>query len=134
MRTARRIDAIFRQHQALDRLSVHDVRFDDLLDVVRRDAPVPDGIGIHHHRRSVFTLIEAARHIGAHAFLESAQRKFLFEEELQLGLTGRITAAALVPGLPLVAADEQMLFKLGHALNFTGFGLGRRTKHGQRTG
>jgi hypothetical protein len=39
-----------------------------------------------------------------------------------------------VPGLPLVAADEQMLFKLGHALNFTGFGLGRRTKHVQRTG
>jgi hypothetical protein len=65
----------------------------------------------------VFALIEASGHICPHSFLKSTQSEFLFEEELQLGLAGGIAATTRMSSFALIAADEEMLFELGHRFN-----------------
>jgi hypothetical protein len=67
----------------------------------------------------VFTLIEAPRHVGSHALLESSQRELLLEKKLQLSLAAWIAAAARVSRLALVAADEQVFLELGHIAQCT---------------
>jgi hypothetical protein len=111
------VEALVGYQEALDGLAVHDVRVDDLFHIVRRNASIPNTIGINDYCRAVLALIEASRHVGAHSFLESAQRQLLFEEKLQLGLALGIAAPARMSRISLVAADEQMLFELGHEFN-----------------
>ena len=120
------VEALVGKDETLDRLSVHDVGFDDFVDVVRGDAAVPDLIGIHDDCWAVLALVKAARHVGAHAFLKSAQSQFLLEQVLQLGLTRGVAAAARMARLAPVAADEKMLFKLGHSYTLQETGLGAR--------
>jgi hypothetical protein len=117
MRATGGVDAFFGKHEAFYRPAVHDVGFDNFFNVRGGDAAVPDGIGIHHDRGPVFALIETARHIRAHSFLEPAESEFLLEEELKLGLARGIAAAARVSWLALIAADEKMLLELGHDFN-----------------
>lgn len=126
MRTAGSIDAFLREHEPLNRVTVHDVRFDDLFDIVSGDSSIPNRIRIDDHSGPVLALIEATGHIGTHPLFESSQRELLLEEELQAGLARRIAAAARMSGFPLIAADEKVLLELGHGTQFTGFG--------QRTG
>jgi hypothetical protein len=114
---AGRIEAIFRNKQAPDRLAVHDVGFDDLLYIRGGDAAVPDTVRINDHRRPMFALIEASGHIRPHSLLESAQGEFLFEEELKLGLARWVAATARMSGFALIAADEEMFLELGHGFN-----------------
>lgn len=121
MRAAGTIQALVGQQQALNGLSVHDVGLDDFVDIVRGNAAVPNLIGINDDGRTVLALVEASGHVGAHAFLEAAEGKFLLEEELELSLAGGIAAAAGMASLALIAADEEMLFELGHESQCTGF-------------
>src|SRR6266849_2401396 len=44
--------------QALDGLSAHDVRVEDLLEIGLLDTVVPDVLGIHHEHRAVAALRE----------------------------------------------------------------------------
>src|SRR5437899_2271175 len=71
VRTSRSVDALFRQHQPLHRLSIHDMRLDDLVHIVRGHAPIPHRIGIDHDSGSVFTLVQTSRHVGTNSLLES---------------------------------------------------------------
>jgi hypothetical protein len=121
VRTTGGIEAFVGKDQTLDGFAVHDVGFDDLVDIGGGDASVPDAIGIDDDGGSVLALVEASRHIGAHAFFETAQREFLLEEELQLGLARGIAAAARMSGFALIAANEEMLLELGHELNVQDF-------------
>ena len=95
------------------------MRFDDLLDIGEGDPSIPDPIGIYHDGGPVFALIEAPRHVGSHALLESSQRELLLEKKLQLSLAGWIAAAARMSRLALVAADEQVFLELGHIAQCT---------------
>jgi hypothetical protein len=117
VRTTGGVEAFVGNEEALDGPSVDDVRLDDLVDIVGGDAAVPDRVRINDDGGAVFALVETSGHVGAHALSESAESQFLFEEELQLGLACRITAAARVPGIALIAANEQVLLKLGHSIN-----------------
>jgi hypothetical protein len=54
------IQAALGQHQALDWFATDDVGFDDLVDVGLGKVSIPDGIGIDHEIRAVFTLIKTA--------------------------------------------------------------------------
>jgi len=65
MRTALRIDALLRQPQPLHRPSAHQVLIHYLLRVRRLHMPVPNSIGINHHHRPVFALIQAAGFVHA---------------------------------------------------------------------
>lgn len=121
MRTTGSVEALVGYEEALDGLAVHDVRVDDLFHIVRRNASIPNTVGINDYRRAVLALIEAARHIGAHSLLEATQRQFLFEEKLQLGLALGIAAPARMSSLALIAADEQMLLELGHEFTVQDF-------------
>ena len=126
MRTTGRIDAFVRQHEAFYRPAIHDVGIDDLLDVSGRDPSIPDTFGINHHGGTVFALIETPRHIGAHPFLESAESEFLLEKKLQLGLARGIATTTRMSWLALIAADEQVPFKLGHNFNVQEFAAWER--------
>jgi len=99
------------------------VGLNDLFDVVGGDTAVPDGIGIDDNGGAVLALVEASGHVGAHALFESAESEFLLEEILKLGLASGIAAAARMAGLALIAANEQVLFKLGHDFNVQDFGV-----------
>ena len=124
MRTTGGINALFRQHEALYRPAIHNVGINDLLDVAGRDPSIPDAFGINHHGGTVFALVQTTRHIGAHPFLESAQRKLLLEKKLQLRLARGIAATARMSRLSLIAADKQMPFELRHDFNVQDFGRG----------
>jgi hypothetical protein len=76
----------------------------------------------------VFALIEAPRHVGSHALLESSQRELLLEKKLQLSLASWIAATARMSRLALVAADEQVFLELGHIAQCTR----KAHKEGQR--
>jgi hypothetical protein len=62
----------------------------------------------------VFALIEASRHVGAHALFQSAQGQLLLELKLQLGLCLGIAATPRMARITLVAADEQVSLEFGH--------------------
>jgi hypothetical protein len=118
------VDAFFRKHEAFYRPAVHDVGFDNLFDIRGGNATVPDAFRINHDCGPVFALVETARHVRAHSFLESTERKFLLEEELELGLARGIAATARMSWLALIAADEKMLLELGHVFNVQDFRQG----------
>ena len=73
---------------------------------------IPDRVGINDDGGTMLALVEASRHVGAHAFLQSAQGQFLLELKLQLSLRLGIAAAARMARITLVAADEQMPFRI----------------------
>ena len=89
---------------------------DDLGHVGERDAAVPDGLGIDHHRRAVLALIEAPGAIGAYAPLQAALGDRLLEGLVERLGAGRIAAAARMAVLAAVAADEDVPLERGHAV------------------
>jgi len=117
------IEAVVSNPKSLHRLAVHNVRFDDLLNIGGRHLPIPHAVGIHDYGRSMLALIQASGHVGAHALPEPAQCELLLKEILQLGLALGITAAPRMTCFALVAADEKVLLELGHELNVQDFGL-----------
>lgn len=70
MRATGGVNTFFGKHEAFYRPTVHDVRFDNLLDIRGGNAAIPDTVRINHDCGPVFALIETARHIRAHSFLE----------------------------------------------------------------
>ncbi len=111
-----RVQAFIRNQQAFYRTSSDDVAIDDLADVGGGDASVPDGFRINDYGWPVLALIEASGLVGTDGPLNSPLGKFLLKEFLEARLSFRIAAAARVLGRALVAADEDMLFELGHAV------------------
>ena len=101
--------------EALDRPAVHDVGFDDFVDVFGLDASVPDCFGVDDHRRAQFALIEATGFVGAD-ILQSALRQLGLEEALQFALAGGIAASARVACFALIHADKNVLVEFGHDL------------------
>jgi hypothetical protein len=92
------------------------VGVNDFVDVSLGDVSVPNGLGIDNEVRAVFALIETARLVGAHFAFEAAFREFLFEKFLQFRLATGIATSARISRRALVAAYEDMFFKLGHVV------------------
>jgi len=68
-----RVDALIRQPEALHRPSAHQVLLHKLCGVCRLHVAIPDSFGIHHHRWSMFALVEAAGFVDAHGRAESSR-------------------------------------------------------------
>jgi len=58
MRTARRIDALLRQHQPLNKPTMHQMLRDNLVHILRRHMAIPDRLRIHHHGRPMLALVQ----------------------------------------------------------------------------
>lgn len=114
MFTRGRIEAAIGQHQALHGFAPDDVRFDDFIDVGLGNVSVPDSLGIDHKIWAVFALIEAAGLVSSYSALKSAFRESLLEKFLQFRLPSGIAASSRISRRALVAAYEDVLFKLGH--------------------
>jgi hypothetical protein len=127
--TTRSVDALFGKQEALDRLAVHEVGFDDLLNIVSRDSSIPDRVRINDYSWAVFALVQASGHIRTYSLLETSQREFVFEEELQLGLARGVAATARMSCLPLIAADKKMLLELRHSSNLQDLVVRRGPAH-----
>jgi len=117
----RRVQAVVGNQEALYRFAIDDVGLNDFVDVRGGHVAIPDRFGVHDNGGAVLTLVEASRHIGAHALFQSAQGQLLLELKLQLGLCLGIAAPARMARIALVAADEQMLLELGHEFNLQDF-------------
>ena len=70
MRATGGVNTFFGKHEAFYRPTVHNVRFDNFLDIRGGNAAIPDAVRINHDGGPVFALIETAGHIRAHSFLE----------------------------------------------------------------
>jgi hypothetical protein len=108
------IDAAVGQAKVLNRTIALDVRRNDLEYVGNLYVSVPDGIGIHHHRRTVLALIEAAGLVGANAVFQSTKRQLGLEGLLKLSRAGRVAASASMSRRALVAAYEYVFCEFSH--------------------
>jgi hypothetical protein len=66
MHAALRIQAIIRNPQPFHRAPANQVLAHDLGRILRLHIPVPDRLRVHHHHRTVFTLVQASGLIDAH--------------------------------------------------------------------
>ena len=125
-----RVDAGIAQPQPLYWLASHDVRIDDFIHVGQRHPAIPHPIGIDHQVRTVLALVQAPRLIRPYPAFQSAFRQFLLEQFLQLCSCRWVAASSRMSCRPLVPADENMLFKLGHGNNVQDGGIlpGHRAK------
>jgi hypothetical protein len=90
------------------------VRIDNFIHISRRNAPVPDVIGINHDVRAVLALIKASGFVGSNGRLQPALPKFLLEEFLQSRLGLGIAAATRVPIRALIGTDKNVMRESGH--------------------
>jgi hypothetical protein len=111
MRAGWRVQAIIIERQPGHGSLIYNVRFDDLRDVFRLHAPIPDPFGIDDYCRAVLTLVKASGFIGSYGPFQSTARQFLFKGQLQAALTFRITAPARIAGGTLIGADKYMMFE-----------------------
>jgi hypothetical protein len=118
-----RVYAGFAQHQALNRFASNNVRVDDFIHIGGRDSTVPDGFRINHQVRTMLALVQAARLIRPDSSLQPAFRQFLFKQFLQLRFPLRIAAASRMTRRPLIPANENVLFELGHENNVQDGGI-----------
>jgi hypothetical protein len=90
------------------------MRFDDLCDVFRLHAPIPDPLGVDDYCWAVFTLVKAPRSISSYDFFQPAERQLFFESQLQGADPLRITAPTRIVGRTLIGTDKYMMYKLRH--------------------
>lgn len=130
MRATGGVQAGIGNDEPLDRLAAKDVGFDDLVDIGSGDPAVPDGVGIDHDVRAVLALVEAPRLVRADFVLKTQGGKLLLEGQLQLGLAGRVAAAAGMAFRTLIAANEDVSLELRHISNLQHPGWMRRAAAG----
>jgi hypothetical protein len=111
--SVRGVQDIVGDAQAFYRFAIHNVRFDDFVDVVGAHAAIKNAFRIDSDSRAELALIKAAGLIGAHE-LDTAPRKFHFEETLQFALSSGIAATARVTGLTLIHANKNVFPELCH--------------------
>jgi len=75
---------------------------------------VPHGLGIHDDGGAVFALVETTGFVGTHLGPESALSQLSLKNALQFGTSGGVATAARMSFGALIAADEDVLYELGH--------------------
>jgi hypothetical protein len=84
MRAGFRVDTGFRQAEALDRTTQHEMFLNDLIDVARVNVAVPHGFGIDNDHRPVFALIETAGLLARILFFSPASSMASLKAALRL--------------------------------------------------
>lgn len=122
--------------EALDGDTVDKMGFNDFLDVVHRDAAVPDFVGIDNHRGTEFAGVEAAAFIGAMREEKTALLQFLIEFRADSFRIAARAASAWMTFVAKIFADKQVPFVARHCmLTFLVFmnASPRRPMHGAAT-
>lgn len=122
MRARFRVQAFIGEAETAYWLSIDDVGFDDFVDVGFGDVSVPDSFRIDDEIRAMFTLIKTSGLVGADASLQTSCGEFLLEQFLQARFGLRIAASARMACRALVAANEYVVFELGHQATVTSAG------------
>ena len=105
-----------RNDQPLDGTAADNVRFDDLVDIGRRDVAIPHRLRIDYDCGAKLALIEASGFVGSDRGLDPALGELYFEQAMKLAGAGRITAPARVPLGPLVYTYENVSLESWHEL------------------
>jgi len=106
MGTALGVHAGIVQPQPFDRPAANQVLCDDLFSVLRLHVPIPDSLWIHHHRRAMLALVQAARFVDAHRAARTGEAGG-FRKLLQL--RDQFTLAVAGAGTPRSALGTNIL-------------------------
>jgi hypothetical protein len=115
MRAALRIQARIGQPQTLHRTAMQQVLLDDLPHVPGMHKPVPDGIRIHHHHRTMFALVQAPQLVRPDLPLQPSLLDRVLERSLQLSATLVGATWARCTLVAFIGADEQVMLELRHS-------------------
>jgi hypothetical protein len=110
------VHALIGQAKALDGPAAEDVALHDFVHIGLRHTAVPHGIRVDDNGRTVLALVQTTRFVGADTLAQSALGQRLLEGFLQVIVRIRIAAAPRMARLPLIAADEDVTGKWGHAM------------------
>jgi hypothetical protein len=113
MRAALRVHALVGKAQPLDWLPAYQVLAHNFFSVFGLHVSVPDGVGIHHHRGPVLTLVQAAGLVDAHLRAQSGLARKLLQPCVQLALSIAGTRRPRRIGGPRVVTDKNVAFKWG---------------------
>ncbi len=115
MRAALRIHAAIGQAQSFHGPSTQQVFGNNFLGILRFHVAVPYSIRIHHDRRAVFTLVQAAGLVDAHLSAEPGLARKLLQPGVQAaGAIGGTRGARRI-GRADVVADKNVTFKRGQS-------------------
>jgi hypothetical protein len=114
------VDALVGKTQTLNGPAAHQMLLHDLRGISGLHMAVPDGVGVNHHRRPVFALVQTEGLVDAHGGAETGR----FRKLLQLGMefafsVGSAGRAGRIGGTDVVA-DKNMTFKRGQAVFLLG--------------
>jgi hypothetical protein len=125
VRTGFGVDALISQAQPLHRPAADQVLLYDLRRIFGLDVPVPNRLGIHHHRRPVFALVKAPGLVDPNLAGKAGFLGQLLQLRVQLALSiGRAGGTRRIRGARIVA-DKNVVFKNWQAmiLRSCGFAL-----------
>src|SRR5579859_1730278 len=108
------VEARIRQPEALDRSAADNMRLDDFVHVSLGDMSVPDRVWVDHKVWPMLALIETPGLVGTHFAFQSALGQFLLKQLLQPRFRLGIAASSRMSRRPLVPANEDVFFELGH--------------------
>lgn len=114
MRAVLGIEAAFGQSQTFYGTAVDEVLGDDLVHVLELDKAIPDGLGIDHHHRAMFTLIKTSRLVGTDKMLQARVFDGIFEGGFDLLRSMRKAAGTGRGFIALVGANKEMVFEFRH--------------------
>jgi hypothetical protein len=100
--------------QSLDHTAVDQMLLHNLIHVFLIDVGVPDFFGVDHHYRAFVAAVEATGHVDAHFALAGEFQRFDFILGVIAYLARAMVIAAVRTGVALVAAKENMPFKITH--------------------
>jgi len=131
VRAAVGVDAGVGKAKAFDGTAVDEVLLHDLFGVAGFGETVPDGFGINDEDGAVLALVEAAGFIDADAVLETGGFDGVLEGAAKLFSVAEGAAGAGV-FVPLVEADEEVVFEEWHEELDAGDGVWRCEGFGER--
>ena len=117
MRTVLGIYARISQPQPFHRPSTHQVLGHDLFRVFRRHMPVPDRVGVHHNRRPVLALVQAAGLVNAHFCAQPGLARKLLQPRVQRTRSVACARRTRRIGGASVVTNKNVAFKWGQAEN-----------------
>lgn len=129
MRTTCRINAGIRQNQPFDGFAAQNVRFDDLVDIGHRDAPIPHRVGINDQVGPMFALVQTAGFIRSDPMFQATIGQLLLEYPLQFASPSRITGWAGTAFGTLVNTDKDVLLELRHREDLIRMAVGGEGPH-----
>jgi hypothetical protein len=105
------IDAFIGEPEPLHWTPVDQVLPHNLRCIFGLDMPIPDGFGVHHHRRAMFALVETAGFIDANRISQACGLGKLLQLRMQFALAVRGARGARGAFRTNVMADENVMFE-----------------------